>query len=234
VTAGRRRGGDAERGDRCARERLLREAAGLFNRKGYAATSVGEIVAAAGVTRPVLYYHFESKAGLYLAILEDAVGRLRPAVEASLRDDGTVAPDRVRGLCAAIVACALENLEVVRLVRSLHHSPPQGAPAFDVWEFPLTIKDVLTRIVEEGVRSRQIARVAPEDLVWTVLGLVNVFVDSNLAERSIALSAAGFRAALDLVLAAVAPPAAAPGRRTACERADRPPTSHSPRRPKKR
>jgi len=35
------------------------------------ATSVREIVEAAGVTKPVLYYYFQSKEGIYLAILEE-------------------------------------------------------------------------------------------------------------------------------------------------------------------
>jgi AcrR family transcriptional regulator len=220
--------------DRSARERLLREAAALFSCRSYAGTPVGEIVAAAGVTKPVLYYHFKSKEGLYLAIMDDALAKLRPAVDASLRDDGTDATDRIRGLCGAIVACALENLDVVRLIRSLHHCPPQGVPEFDAWEFPLTIRATLTRIVAEGVRARQIARVAPEDLVWTVLGLVNVCVDSNLADARIALSADGFRAALDLVLAAVAPPDAAPSRPAPAGHRTRKATSRTPRRPKTR
>ena len=51
------------------RERLLREALRLFTERGYAATTVREIVAAAGVTKPVLYYYFGSKEGLYLEIM---------------------------------------------------------------------------------------------------------------------------------------------------------------------
>jgi AcrR family transcriptional regulator len=213
VTQSSVQGGGRESGDGSARERLLREAAGLFSRKGYAATSVGEIVAAAGVTKPVLYYHFESKGGLYLAILKEALDRLRPAVEAALRDDGTDAADRIRGLCGAIVTCVLENLEVVRLMRSLHHSPPQGAPEFDAWELPLTIKDVLTRIVEEGVRAGQLSLIPPEDLVWPTLGLVNVCVDSNIADPKNALTASGFHAALERVLATAAPAEKMAGRR---------------------
>ena len=38
----------------------------LFARKGYSGTSVREIVAAADVTKPVLYYYFRNKEGLYL------------------------------------------------------------------------------------------------------------------------------------------------------------------------
>lgn len=48
---------------------VARTAAGLFARRGYDATSVREIVEAAGVTKPTLYYHFGSKEGLAQALL---------------------------------------------------------------------------------------------------------------------------------------------------------------------
>ena len=51
------------------RERLLTEALRLFTSKGFSATSVREIVESAGVTKPVLYYYFGSKEGLYLEIM---------------------------------------------------------------------------------------------------------------------------------------------------------------------
>jgi AcrR family transcriptional regulator len=56
--------------DVAVRERLLAGAISLFARKGYAATTVREIVAAAGVTKPVLYYYFEDKRAVLLAVLE--------------------------------------------------------------------------------------------------------------------------------------------------------------------
>ena len=52
-----------------ARQRLLDAAAELFNGKGYAATTVREIVKAAGVTKPVLYYYFKNKEGIFLELM---------------------------------------------------------------------------------------------------------------------------------------------------------------------
>ena len=52
------------------RERLLETASHLFAEKGYASTSVREIVARAGVSKPVLYYYFQSKEGLLLRHFE--------------------------------------------------------------------------------------------------------------------------------------------------------------------
>jgi AcrR family transcriptional regulator len=191
--------------ERPARDRLLHEAADLFSRKGYAATSVGEIVAAAGVTKPVLYYHFESKEGLYLTLMEESLGAFRPVVEAALHNDGRTAADRIGRLCEALVECALDNLSIVRLTRGLHYAPPQGAPDFDAWEFPLTIKSALERLVAEGVRSREFTGARAEDLVWSILGLINICVDSNLADPRIALKPPGLRSALNLVLAGATP-----------------------------
>jgi AcrR family transcriptional regulator len=42
----------------------------LFAQRGYAATTVEDIVRAAGVTKPMLYRHFESKQELCIALLE--------------------------------------------------------------------------------------------------------------------------------------------------------------------
>jgi AcrR family transcriptional regulator len=52
------------------RRELITEAAGrLFGEFGYDGTRLDDIAAAAGVTKPVLYRHFDSKRDLYLALL---------------------------------------------------------------------------------------------------------------------------------------------------------------------
>ena len=55
--------------DMSIREKLLSCATELFNRKGYVSTTVREIVAEAGVTKPVLYYYFGNKEGIYKELM---------------------------------------------------------------------------------------------------------------------------------------------------------------------
>lgn len=50
-------------------EQILQAAAKLFAQKGYEATSTREIMEAAGVTKPMLYYYFGSKEGLCRTVL---------------------------------------------------------------------------------------------------------------------------------------------------------------------
>lgn len=48
--------------------RILLAAARLFANRGYAGTSVREIVAMAGVTKPTLYYYFKNKDDLCIKL----------------------------------------------------------------------------------------------------------------------------------------------------------------------
>lgn len=53
-------------------QQLLNVALQLFIEHGYQGTSMEDIAAAAGVTRPIVYNHFGSKDGIYLACLRRA------------------------------------------------------------------------------------------------------------------------------------------------------------------
>jgi AcrR family transcriptional regulator len=47
----------------------VKAAGELFGERGYAGTRLADVASAAGVTKPMLYRHFESKKALYLALL---------------------------------------------------------------------------------------------------------------------------------------------------------------------
>ena len=86
-----------------ARERLLEVATRLFTEHGYEGTPVSRIVREAGVTMPVLYYHFGNKSELLGAVIE-ARGQL-------IRTDLTVSPgDDIAATCMSFVAHALKHM----------------------------------------------------------------------------------------------------------------------------
>jgi AcrR family transcriptional regulator len=65
------------------RTQLLDVALQLFGAQGFRATSMEGIAEAAGVTKPVLYPHFPSKAQLYLELIETVGHELLEAVTAA-------------------------------------------------------------------------------------------------------------------------------------------------------
>jgi AcrR family transcriptional regulator len=68
------------------REQLLNVGRALFAEKGFEATSIEEIAARAGVSKPVVYEHFGGKEGLYAVVVDremsDLLERLTSALSA--------------------------------------------------------------------------------------------------------------------------------------------------------
>lgn len=62
------------------KRQLLAVARRVLAGNGYHETTMAEIAAAAGVTKPVLYQHYRSKRDLYRSVLEDIGQRLQMAV----------------------------------------------------------------------------------------------------------------------------------------------------------
>jgi AcrR family transcriptional regulator len=68
------------------RQQLLDTAVVVFARNGYHDTSMNDIAEAAGVTKPVLYQHFESKRELFRELLGEIGGQLRDTIAKTTAD----------------------------------------------------------------------------------------------------------------------------------------------------
>lgn len=103
--AGRRRPrGRPTAGTASGRDRLLAAGLELFSKRGLAATTVDELVVAAGVTAPALYHHFGTKAGLYVAVAEHAYQVVLDRREVVLAGSPSFAEaiDRLMGLAVSL------------------------------------------------------------------------------------------------------------------------------------
>ncbi|AHH94806.1 TetR/AcrR family transcriptional regulator [Kutzneria albida] len=78
------------------REQILSAATRAFARTGFAGTSLDDVAREAGISRMIVYRHFDSKAELYLSALERVGERLR---EATYSPEYTM--DSLRGLLRA-------------------------------------------------------------------------------------------------------------------------------------
>lgn len=89
------------------RAQILAAATRAFARGGFAATSLDEVAAEAGISRVILYRHFESKSALYRAVLDRVCARLIAVVGA-----GDYTPESVD----ALLTSAAEDPEGFRLL----------------------------------------------------------------------------------------------------------------------
>jgi AcrR family transcriptional regulator len=151
------------------RERILRAACERFAVAGYAHARNQEIAEAAGVTSAALYHYFDSKAALFAATYDhflivildayraaaaarnDAVGKLGAMVRSN------VALNREHPGLAGFFAIA--PLELVR-------HPEVGALAGGAGE---ELQGLIRKVLEEGVRSGELAANLPVDAVVHLL-----------------------------------------------------------------
>lgn len=66
------------------RDQIQKAAARAFAREGFVATSIGDVAQEAGITRAIVYRHFDSKEALYRAVLERVSQRLGEEFKARL------------------------------------------------------------------------------------------------------------------------------------------------------
>jgi len=154
------------------RRTLLLAGINLFAQKGYASTSVREIVASAGVTKPVLYYYFRNKEGLFQAILDWAAEWQESILHEALQSPGT-AFERIVYLYRRIYQGLMENIQLFKLINHLFFGPPQGAPRYDIERFHRRMAEVIKEIYLGGLSRGEVREIDPEEATLLVLGVTD-------------------------------------------------------------
>jgi TetR/AcrR family transcriptional regulator len=187
-----------EPGNDSVRHRLLAAATDLFTQRGYAATTVREIVGAAGVTKPVLYYYFRNKEGIYLELMRQAFARLDELIAGSAGDGGSAIQKLLR-LCDRTYTLFMENVKVARVMYSIYYGPHQGAPFFDFDSYHLKFQEAVRGLIQEGIREGEFRKGNPEDMTWAILGAINVAMEVHLGHIELELGREGLARVLKLI-----------------------------------
>jgi TetR/AcrR family transcriptional regulator, transcriptional repressor for nem operon len=168
--AKKRRSRDPER----TRELLVRAASREVYRSGFQTASLDTILAAAGVTKGALYYHFDSKEALGYAVVEEVIGpdvrakwvcplqRGKDTIEAlfGIVQGISVRPEDVRG------GCALNNLaqEMSPLDAGFRK---RLSIVFDAW------REAIASVLREGQTHGSVRRdVEPSDAAGLMIAMV--------------------------------------------------------------
>src|SRR5215467_7677409 len=175
-----------------ARAASIREAAArAFARGGYAATSMDDIAAEAGVSKLMLYRHFNSKHELYEAVLAEVRSRLDAIahVPADLADLDPA--EGVREATATLLATIRVARELPDAYRLLYehaaHEPEFAAQAGTIRARAVAkAESLLGPLVEDPVLRRWVARLLAALTDEAVLAWLDVGEperDGYMAER---------------------------------------------------
>ena len=145
------------------RQALITAAARAFARGGYAATSLDDVAAEAGVSRVLIYRHFDSKTGLYEAVLEDVAEQLKVA---------TGHPDLDPSSLQSLVDAAQQNPDGFRLFFRQSGREPEFKRHAD--ELRLAMKTTAEPYLREAIPD-------PQRLAWAAEVIPAIAIEAVIA-----------------------------------------------------
>ena len=164
-----------EVGSADVRARIVAAAVELFGKRGYAGTSLREIAERARTTKPMIYYYFRSKEGLYLSTLGDLLHPLAAALDRAVPPDGSPL-ERLRAFCDGYLAYfQAQEPHVAFIVREVF-----GLGGEVTGEFGRTLDDRLRsrvrRILTDGIERGQFRAADVEMSTTAITGILNMFI----------------------------------------------------------
>lgn len=160
------------------REHILKVAREQFYRRGYSGVSINEIVEALDVTKPTVYYHFGSKAGLFAALVQDAYDRCYEH-RCKAIDRTATAVRQIYQVVAADFAFCLEETDLVRFVIALTFALPEERPG-DFRSYLTRDYEFLRSIIERGIERGELKCRDAGEAAIALQGLIAVNIMSFL------------------------------------------------------
>ncbi len=159
--------------------KLLEAAVQLFATKGYPATSTREIVEAAGVTKPMLYYYFQSKEGLLAA----AIGHFLDAFYQRLRDVLSQPREPYHQLVELVWAhldFCQGHMPLARLFYALYFGPDDQKGLVDLKKYTDVGHELLMQGVDQTVTASLVRPDCRDDLGLALHGMINIWTIAAL------------------------------------------------------
>jgi AcrR family transcriptional regulator len=135
------------------RERIVTEAVRLFYERGYTGTTLDDIAAALGVTKPFIYTYFASKGDLLSAICEPTIELSLAALTEAVANRGTPS-ERLRQAVAGVTRIVLNRqAQIAIFFREEKHLAPEALAHINALR--RTFDRTLAALLAEGVAARQ-------------------------------------------------------------------------------
>lgn len=172
------------------RAAILDSALAVFSGQGYHASSIDDIARDGGVSKALIYEHFESKQGLYAELLENHTGILFERLSAAIASAGPGSVDRLAAGLDAFYAFVEDHRVAWRLLFR-ETTDPEAAAALDRVVAQMTAlvaaliaDDPGSRSGEEdeAMRAKGIQMLA-QMLVGSVQSLANWWADHQEVPR---------------------------------------------------
>lgn len=157
------------------RQRIFASALRCFSQKGFAATSLREVSEDAQTTKPMIYYYFGSKEGLYGSIVRQILEEMAAAIRAHVPEVASP-PEQVSAYCGRYMDHFLAQEEIIALVlREVF-----GLGGVPMATFSQALGEDVRQPLDEILARGMADGAFQVDDVWTcstaITGILNMFI----------------------------------------------------------
>jgi AcrR family transcriptional regulator len=185
-----------------ARNGILNAATELFAQKGYAACSIREICKAAGVTKPVLYYHFRSKEHLYQELMLDIFNQSRKNLLRLAGFRGSLRDRLILYVSSEFRNCK-KDPNGIRFLFRMMFAPEGEYPPFNYLEEFKRERKIIAGFVQEDNMEGRFSD--PEMISSALMGMILVQILEYMFTKRSTLTRRNAEKLVDLLLPAARP-----------------------------
>lgn len=157
------------------KQAILKTAARLFANQGFDATTTLQIAREAGVTEPLIYYHFKGKDDLFTHIIKTGFSAYLSRFEAL--EQGTETPfERIRKLIELqfdIVEAMPDELRLIASACPARLHDPDGSCAGGIREYQNRHRTYLIHCLTEGTKNGEFERVPVDETASLLVAYIN-------------------------------------------------------------
>lgn len=155
-------------------ENILKVAGKSFAESGYHGVSLQEIAEDAGVSKSLIFYYFKDKKSLYEALIKRSVElillHLKEALQ--LKKDP---PEKISAFIQNYFELLLHEENLIRLL-ARETSNPESPLATYVINQSRKMIDILTSIIEEGIKKKFFRKVNARLAAISLFGMLTTYV----------------------------------------------------------
>lgn len=152
------------------REAVLHAAVELFNERGFSATSLDDVAARLGVTKPVIYHYLGSKEQVLLECLARGIEALDAAFRQARTEHGLGA-DRLRAFLIGYAEVSMEPFGRCLVLTSDHELSAEGARQFRAMK--RRIDEALRGLIADGADDGSVRAGDPALAAAALAGALN-------------------------------------------------------------
>ena len=157
--------------------KIIQNAMKLFSKKGYDATTADDVAKACDINKAMIFYYYKNKAGLYGAVMSEALSSIHEEITKQERVSTSPIVDLEVFIKTYALYCQKHSYLPALLLRELSDS---GAHLPEMtFSSMRKLFALLSKILMDGEKEKIFSNIEPMVIYFMIVGTLNLFITTQ-------------------------------------------------------